>query len=105
MAAGCARRLGLSQASRTRVPGGSKRLVIYQQRFNKIVGVVCGCNSREGRVSTCGNDEIEADGDSTKWADVGVCAITSSSEVGGTESGDGAGGRLRCATGSRWKTR
>jgi len=85
---------------------GSQRLIVYQKGFSKVVGVVGGCNSRaDADVSTGGNDEIEVDGDSTNWADVCVCAITSSSEVGGYESGDGAGGQLRCATGSRWKTR
>lgn len=86
--------------------GGSRRLIVYQKRFNKIVAVVGGCNSRaDAGVSISGDDEIKAEGDSTMWVDVGVCAITSSSEVGGNESGDGAGGRLRCATGSRWKTK
>ena len=81
-------------------------MIVYQKGFSKIVGVVGGCNSRaDASVSTWGSEEIEADGDSAKCADVGVCAITSSSEVGGNESGDDAGGRLRCATGSRWKTR
>jgi hypothetical protein len=75
--------------------GGSRRLIVYQKRFSKIVGVKGGCNSRaDADVSTCGNDEIDVEGDSTKWADVRVCAVTSSSEVGGNESGDGAGGRL-----------
>ena len=84
---------------------GSKRLIVYQKGLNQAVGVVCGCYSRaDAGVSTSGNDEIEVNGDSTKWADVGVCALTSS-EVGGNDSGDGAGARLRCATGSRWKTR
>jgi hypothetical protein len=36
---------------------------------------------------------------------VDVWTVASSSVVGGKESGDGAGGRLTCATGSRWKTR
>lgn len=95
MAARCTRCLSLPYASRTRVFGGSRRLIVYQKEFSKLVGVVGGCNSRaDAGASTCGNDEIEADGDSTKWADVGVCAVTSSSEVGGNESGDGGSGRL-----------
>ena len=40
MAAGCTRHLSLSQASHMRVSSGSKRLVIYQQRFNKIVSFI-----------------------------------------------------------------
>ena len=89
------RRLSLPKASRTRVFGGSLLLIVYQKRFSKIVGLRGGCSSRvDAGVSTCGNNEIEADGDSTKWADVRVCAVASSSDVDGNESGDGAGGRL-----------
>ncbi len=53
-------------------------------------------------VSTFGDDEVEVVGDSMKGVEEG---IASSSVVGRSESGDGASGRLRCATGSRWKTR
>jgi hypothetical protein len=69
--------------------------MVYRKGFSKILGVIGGCILRaDAGVSTGGYDEIEADGDSTKWADVGVCGIASSSEVGGNESGDVAGGRL-----------
>lgn len=45
-------------------------------------------------VSTCGNEEVEVRGDSTNWAEGGVCVVTSSSVVGGNESGDDVVGRL-----------
>jgi hypothetical protein len=52
-------------------------------------------------VSTNGTEEVEVVGD---WDEVGVCIVTSS-VAGGNERGDGANGRLRCATGSRWNTK
>jgi len=69
---------------------GSRRLSVYGKGFSKIVGVEGGCNSRADEDVSI--DEIREDGDSTKLADVRVCAITSSSDLGGNESGDGAGG-------------